>query len=359
MPGPLSGLKVVEFAGIGPGPFCGMLLADQGAEVLLLERPGSPASPTDITRRGKRVLPLDLKAPGAVATALALLSRADALIEGFRPGVMERLGLGPAECHAANPRLVYGRMTGWGQQGPLAPAAGHDITYIALTGALAAMGREESPPAPPLNLVGDYGGGAMLLGFGLLAALWEAQRSGQGQVVDAAMVDGAALLMAPFYGMLAAGRWSPRRQDNLLDGGAPFYDSYRCADGRFVAVGPIEPQFLRLLIERCGLDPALAENHRSPAQWPALRRALGALFATRPRDDWAALLEGSDACLAPVLDMTEAPFHPHLAARETFVERAGVVQPAAAPRFDRTPGQAGGPPVAEAPDAILADWGVK
>jgi alpha-methylacyl-CoA racemase len=358
MPGPLAGLRVVEFGGIGPAPFCGMLLADMGAEVLLLERPGGTASPHDVTRRGKRVLALDLKAPEAVATALALLSRADALVEGFRPGVMERLGLGPAACQAGNPALVYGRMTGWGQDGPLAQSAGHDITYIALTGALAAMGRPDAPPAPPLNLVGDYGGGAMLLAFGVMAALWEAQRSGLGQVVDAAMVDGAALLTAPFHGMRAAGRWGLQRGSNLLDGGAPFYDCYPCADGKFVAVGPIEPQFLRILVERLELDASFAEGHRDPARWPALRAALTAVFATRSRDAWADLMEGSDGCLAPVLDMAEAPSHPHLAARGTFVTREGVVQPAAAPRFERSRAEAGGPPSAEPAAAILKDWGI-
>ena len=328
---PLSGVRVIEMAGIGPGPFCGMLLADMGADVLRIERPGSAPRAGDVTARGKRTLALDLKDPGAVAELLGLLQNADALIEGFRPGVMERLGLGPAECHARNPRLVYGRMTGWGQDGPLAQAAGHDINYIAITGALDAIGPAESP-VPPLNLVGDYGGGGMLLAMGICAAL----RGGQGCVVDAAMSDGAALLMAPIYGMRAAGRWPAPRGGNLLDGGAPFYGTYRCADGKFLAVGPIEPQFFALFVQGLGLAEADFAGRNDPAHWPALRARIAAVLLTRTRDEWAAAFH-PDACVAPVLSMAEAPDHPHNQARGTFSERDGVVQPAPAPRFTRPP----------------------
>ncbi len=335
MSGPLTGFNVIEMAGIGPGPFCGMLLADMGADVLRIDRPGArPPAASDVTARGKRAMGLDLKDPAAVSELLGLVENADALIEGFRPGVMERLGLGPATCHARNPRLVYGRMTGWGQTGPLAPTAGHDIDYIAISGALDAIGTADGP-VPPLNLVGDYGGGGMLLAMGVLAALLHAGRTGEGQVVDAAMSDGAALLMAPIYGMQAAGRWGAARGGNLLDGGAPFYGTYRCADGKFLAVGPIEPQFFALFIQGLGLEEADFAGRADATQWPALRARIGAALLTRARDEWAAIFESTDACVAPVLTMAEAPLHPHNVARGTFIERDGVIQPAAAPRFSR------------------------
>jgi len=359
--GPLKGLRILEFAGIGPGPFCGMVLADLGAEVVRLDRPeGPPGSRQDFVGRGRRSVAVDLKAAGAADAVLRLVERADALIEGFRPGVMERLGLGPEPCHARNPRLVYGRMTGWGQDGPLATAAGHDITYIALTGALWSIGRAGERPVPPLNLVGDYGGGGMLLAVGVLAALLEARISGRGQVVDAAMVDGAAQLMAPIYAMLARGGWRNERGVNRLDGAAPWYDTYECADGRWVAVGPIEPQFFALVADKIGLSEAWTAGDRmDPANWPALRAAMAEAFSKRTRDNWTALFEGTDACVAPVLDLAEAPLHPHNAARGVFVERDGAVQPAPAPRFGRTRAEPGPPPPlrGEHTEAVLAEWG--
>ncbi len=338
MPGPLHGLRVLEFAGIGPGPFCCMVLADLGAEVTRLDRPGAPPPDArDVVLRGRHAtLPLDLKRAEDVEAALRLCDDADALVEGFRPGVMERLGLGPDAVHARNPRLVYGRMTGWGQHGPMAAMAGHDINYIGLTGALHAMGRAGQPPAPPLNLVGDYGGGGLLLALGILAALLERGRSGQGQVVDAAMVDGAALLMAPLYGMLARGRWQTGRARNLLDGAAPFYDSYACACGGFLAVGPIEPAFFARMLEILGLPEEAFADRMDPAKWPAQKARLAGAFATRTRDEWASAFAGTDACVTPVLSMAEAPGDPHLRARGTFQEVEGVVQPAPAPRFSRT-----------------------
>jgi alpha-methylacyl-CoA racemase len=366
MPGPLAGLKVVEFAGIGPGPFAAMLFADMGAEVVRVERRGMArrplsllnAGPFDVLNRGRRAVAIDLKRPAGVEVALRLVAQADALIEGFRPGVMERLGLGPDVCLAANPRLVYGRMTGWGQSGPLAPVAGHDINYIALSGALHAIGTPEQP-LPPLNLVGDFGGGAMLLAWGMMAALWEARGSGQGQVVDAAMTDGAALLMAMVYGVKAGGLWSNDRGANLLDGGAPFYGTYACADGKHLAVGPIEPQFYRLFLQKAGItDPDLAGQYDLTA-WPGQREKLGAILRTRTRDEWCALLEGTDACVTPVLDLDEAPLHPHNQARETFVVVDDVLQPAPAPRLSRTPGEIRNPPPLPGQDtlAVLCDWG--
>jgi len=337
MPGPLAGFKVVEFAGIGPGPFCAMLLADLGAEVLCIARPGGQGAAGPVLGRSRQTVEIDLRQPEGAQQALALVARADALIEGFRPGVMERLGLGPDVCLAANPRLVYGRMTGWGQHGPLAHAAGHDINYIAITGALQAIGRRGEAPVPPLNYVGDFGGGAMLLAVGLLSALLEAGRSGQGQVVDAAMTDGAALLSAMMYGFKAQGQWRNERGTNLLDGGAFFYDTYACADGRYLALGPIEPQFYAELRQRVGLadDPDF-DRQMDPRAWPALREKLAAVLLTRSRDEWCAVLEGTDACVAPVLDWDEAPRHPHNVARQTFVSVDGVVQPAPAPRFSRS-----------------------
>jgi alpha-methylacyl-CoA racemase len=344
-----------------------MLFSDMGAEVVRVERraaarrPLSPLNlgPFDVTGRGRRAIGIDVKKPLGVETALRLIDRADALIEGFRPGVMERLGLGPDVCLARNPRLVYGRMTGWGQTGPLAHAAGHDIDYIALSGALHAIGARDRPPVPPLNLVGDFGGGAVLLAFGMVCALLEARQSGQGQVVDAAMCDGAALLMAMIYGIKAAGMWAAEREANLLDGGAPFYGVYECADGKYLAVGPIEPQFYAEFLARAGIaDPELADQ--LPAEeWPAQRRKLAAWLHTRTRDEWCSLLEGTDACVAPVLDLDEAPAHAHNQARSNFVEVAGIVQPAPAPRLSRTPAAIQGAPPrpGEHTDQILSEWG--
>lgn len=363
MAGPLHGLRVIEMAGLGPGPFCGMLLADLGAEVVRIDRP-APATLEprfDVTGRGKRSLVLDLRAEGAAETVLQLVARADVLIEGFRPGVMERLGLGPDVCLARNPRLVFGRMTGWGQHGPLAKAAGHDLNYLALTGVLHATGRADTPPAPPLNIGADYGGGAMFLALGILAALQERQQSGRGQVVDAAMTDGAALLAAIFHGLKAAGQWGNAREANLLDGGAHFYDCYACADGKFVSVGAIEPQFYALLLQRCGVTDPAFDAQMDAALWPELKAKFAALFRTRTRAAWCELLEGSDACFAPVLDWDEAAQHPHNVARQTFIELDGVTQPAPAPRFDRTPAARPQAPRAVGADgeAVLRDWGVK
>jgi alpha-methylacyl-CoA racemase len=360
--GPLHGVTVVELAGIGPGPFAGMMLADMGAQVIRIDRiPAADAGGAmaamlrndSVVDRGRRSIALDLKDARGIELVLKLIERADILIEGFRPGVTDKLGIGPSACLARNAKLVYGRMTGWGQTGPLAHAAGHDLNYIALSGALHAMGAKDLPPTPPLNLVGDYGGGGMLLALGVVAALFEAQRSGRGQVVDAAMTDGAALLMAPIYGMLAKGAWLDARESNVLDGAAHFYGSYECADGRFVAIGAIEPQFYRQLLERCGIDDPQFAQQWSRAEWPALKTRLAALLRTRTRDDWCALLEGSDACFAPVLSMREAPQHPHNRARATFVESAGVMQPAPAPRFDRTPSEL--PPTAPVVGAHSAE----
>jgi alpha-methylacyl-CoA racemase len=342
--GALKGITVLELAGIGPGPFCAMLLADMGARVIRIDRPEGPAGTrNDVVLRGRRSLALDLKQPAAVAAMKRMAQQADVLIEGFRPGVMERLGLGPDALQEANPRLIYGRMTGWGQDGPFAKLAGHDINYIALTGALHAMGEADHPPPPPLNLVGDYGGGGMLLALGILAALLERAGSGRGQVVDAAMVDGAALLMAPIYGMMALGRWKPDRGANLLDGAASFYGSYACACGGYVAVGPIEPAFFAEMIQRMGLDAADFANRMDPAFWPAHKAQLAEAFLSRTRDAWAAIFADSDGCVSPILSMAEVRTHPHIAARGTFVETHGAVQPAPAPRLSRTPSEIGAP----------------
>ena len=358
--GPLKGVKVVEFAGIGPGPFCGMLLSDLGADVVRIDRKGpGRASPADITARGRRSIALDLKRPEAVETCLRLMDSAEIIFEGFRPGVMERLGLGPDVALKRNPKLVYGRMTGWGQTGPLAQAAGHDINYIAISGALHAIGTGEKP-VPPLNLVGDFGGGALYLAFGLLAALTHARATGQGQVVDTAMTDGAASLMSMFYGMKAMGVWNGERRANLLDGGAHFYDTYQCSDGKWIALGSIEPQFYALLLEKAGLtDPAFgAQMDRSA--WPDLKAKLAAVIARKTRAEWTAIMEGTDICFGPVMDLDEAPLHPHNLARETFVTVSGVVQPAPAPRFSATPGQIQGPPpaIGADTDTALTDWGL-
>jgi len=342
MSGPLKGLKVVEMAGIGPGPFCAMMLADMGAHVVRVERPPSVGMPAmdskfDITLRGRASVVADLKSSEAIAAVLDLIADADVLLEGYRPGVMERLGLGPDVCLERNPRLVYGRMTGWGQYGPLAKAAGHDINYIALTGALNAIGRPHEPPAPPLNFVGDYGGGALMLAFGVMCAVHETRSSGKGQVIDAAMTDGAALLAGPFYGLYAAGAWSNQRGENHLDGGAHFYDAYACADGKYVSIGAIEPHFYADLLRRCGVDDAQFSEQNDTTGWSILKVRMADLFRTKTRAEWCAILEGSDACFAPVLDWNEAPQHPHNVARETFISVDGVVQPSPAPRFSRTP----------------------
>jgi alpha-methylacyl-CoA racemase len=361
--GPLNGVKVLEFAGIGPGPFCCMLLSDMGADVVRVDRPDGRAMRNDVTARGRRSVALDMKQAGDIEVALQLIEKADILIEGFRPGVMERLGVGPEQAFARNPKLIYGRMTGWGQSGPLAHAAGHDLNYIALSGALYAMGRKGMPPAPPLNLVGDYGGGALYLAMGVLAAYIEAQRSGKGQVVDAAITDGAASLMAVMYGLRASQIWTDDREANLLDGGAHFYDVYETSDGQFVSIAPIEPQFYALLLEKTGLkdDPAFAAPQMLKSEWPALSVKLAALIKTKTRAEWTAILEGSDVCFAPVLTMAEAPSHPHNQARQTFVEVDGVIQPAPAPRFSRTPGALQGPaarPGAHT-DEVLGAWNIE
>lgn len=359
--GPLSGVKVVEFAGIGPGPFCCMLLSDMGADVVRIDRKDGRSMPKDVTARGRRSVALDMKLPGDVKVALALIEKADVLIEGFRPGVMERLGVGPEVALARNPRLVYGRMTGWGQSGPLAHAAGHDLNYIALSGALHAMGRKGEPPAPPLNLVGDYGGGALYLAMGVCAALLEATGSGKGQVVDAAITDGTASLMGVMYGLRAAGIWTDERDANLLDGGAHFYDVYETSDDKFVTIGSLEPQFYALLLEKLGLkdDPAFAAQ-MDRSGWSVLSDKVATMVKTKTRDEWTALLEGTDVCFAPVLSMAEAPSHPHNVARSAFVEVGGVTQPAPAPRFSRTPGAVQGPAAQPGADSekVLGDWGI-
>ncbi len=362
--GPLKGLRVIELAGIGPGPFCAMLLGDMGADVIRIDRIeasglGIPSAPQfDITGRNRRSLALDLKQAAARDVVLRLVERADMLIEGFRPGVAERLGLGPLDCQARNARLVYGRMTGFGQHGPLAQAAGHDLNYIALSGALHAIG-PAGKPVPPLNLVGDYGGGALYLAMGLLAALHESKTSGRGQVVDAAMVDGAASLMSVFYGMHAAGRWSDERGANLLDGGAPFYDTYKTRDGQFVAIGALEPKFFAELLQRLGLADSWAARQQDRSQWPALREALAGAVAQRTRAECCAVLEGTDACFAPVLTLAEAPQHAHAVQRQAFVTVGGVVQPAPAPRFERTPSALprATPAAGEHSQALLAEFG--
>ncbi|MFE1585812.1 CaiB/BaiF CoA transferase family protein [Streptomyces sp. NPDC058737] len=338
--GPLTGVRVVELAGIGPGPFAAMLLADLGADVVRVDRPGGPGlgiDPAhDVTNRNKRSIVVDLKAPDGPARVLDLAERADVLIEGYRPGVAERLGVGPGDCHARNPRLVYGRMTGWGQEGPLAQRAGHDIGYIALTGALGMIGAPDAPPPAPANLLGDYAGGSLYLVVGVLAALHHARTSGTGQVVDAAIVDGTAHLSSMIHGMLAAGGWQDRRGANLLDGGCPFYGTYETADGRHMAVGALEPRFYAEFMRLLGI-PGLAPARDDMSRWPELREAVAARFKSRTRDEWTAVFADSDACTAPVLSLREAPHHPHLAARSTFTDHGGITQPAPAPRFSATP----------------------
>jgi alpha-methylacyl-CoA racemase len=358
--GPLSSVRVVEFAGIGPGPFCGMLLADMGADVLRIDRrDAKPAKRHQVTQRGRRSLALDLKNPAAAALCLELVERADIMFEGYRPGVMERLGLGPDVALSRNPSLVYGRMTGWGQTGPLAHSAGHDINYIAISGALHAIGTS-ARPVVPLNLIGDYGGGALYLAMGLLAALVHARCTGQGQVVDAAMCDGAASLMSYFYGLRAEGSQRRERASNMLDSGAPFYEVYRCSDGEWIALGAIEPQFYAILLEKLGLEHEGLAKQMERDGWPSDKERIAAVIARKSRAEWCAILEGSDACFAPVLEMDEAPAHHHHRARKTFVDLAGVVQPAPAPRFSSTPGAIQGPPppIGQHNLSALRDWGL-
>jgi alpha-methylacyl-CoA racemase len=367
MNGPLRGLRVLEMPAIGPVPFCGMLLADLGADVLRIDRVqdgglGIPIETRyDVLGRGKRSLALDLKSPAAREMVLDLAAKADVLLEGFRPGTMERLGLGPQVVMERSPRLVYGRMTGWGQEGPMAQAAGHDINYIALSGVLHAFGHQGGRPVPPVNLVGDFGGGTLYLAMGVLAALYERHSSGKGQIVDAAMVDGASSLMTVFHGLLAQGVWRDARGENDLDSGAPWYDTYECSDGRHVAIGALENKFFAELVERMGLDRSIVAKQNDRAGWPAMRALLTESFRTKTRDEWCRLLEGTDACFAPVLSLREAPAHPHMQARNTFQEHFGVLQPGAAPRFSRTPGQVQGPAPArgEGGDSAVREWGVQ
>ncbi|HDR8982685.1 CaiB/BaiF CoA-transferase family protein [Burkholderia vietnamiensis] len=367
MTGPLQGIRIVEMAGLGPGPFAAMMLADMGAEVIRVQAKGAKSTMSvlntrfDVLARGRRSMAIDLKKPEGREAVLQLIARADALIEGFRPGVMERLGLAPADCEPINPRLVYGRMTGWGQSGPLAHTAGHDINYLALTGVLHGIGPADGKPVVPLNVVADMGGGGMLLAFGVVCGLLEARRSGKGQVVDAAMTEGAALLAAMVYGFKAAGLWSNKRGVNLLDGGACFYDTYLCADGKALTVGALEPQFHTQLLLTLGLDAAEFPAPNDPAQWPRYKARLAQVFLTRSRDEWADLLASLDACVAPVLDWDEAPVHPHNRARGSYMEVAGVIQPGPAPRFSRTQPEVPCPPRAADQDTedILRDWGLK
>ena len=361
--GPLNGYRIVEMAGLGPAPFCAMLLSDMGADVIRIDREGG-TNPleleVDILNRGRRSVALNLKTPEGIATSLALIARADAVIEGYRPGVMERLGLGPDACLAKNPRLVYGRMTGWGQEGPLAQAAGHDINYIALTGVLDAIGTNESV-TPPLNLIGDFGGGALYLAFGVVCALLEARASGEGQVVDAAMVDGAAHLMTMMYGLSQQGKWTDKRQDNLLDGGAHFYGAFECADGKWIAIGSIEPQFYRLLLDTLGIDSESEGVSQSKEDWQRMREALRQIFLREPQSHWCGLMEGTDICFAPVLSMTDAPAHPHNENRGVFVKEFGITQPSPAPRFSRTPAGIRRPPPqpGEHTAEVLKEWGIR
>ncbi|CBG68495.1 putative fatty acid-coA racemase [Streptomyces scabiei 87.22] len=361
--GPLAGVRVVELAGIGPGPFAAMLLADLGADVVRVDRPGGTGLAVnplyDVTNRNKRSVLVDLKSPAGPDLVLDLAERADILIEGYRPGVAERLGVGPATCHARNPALVYGRMTGWGQQGPLAQRAGHDIAYIAPTGALGMIGAPDTPPPAPANLLGDYAGGSLYLVVGVLAALHHARATGTGQVVDAAIVDGTAHLSAMLHGMLAAGRWQDRRAANLLDGGCPFYGTYETADGRYMAVGALEQQFYDEFVELLGIADR-APARKDVAAWDELRATVAARFATRTRDEWTAVFEGSDACVAPVLSLGEAPHHTHLAARGTFTDFGGITQPAPAPRFSATPTSVRSGPAQPGADTadVAHDWGI-
>jgi|TARA_Y100000782_G_scaffold50995_1_gene56632 alpha-methylacyl-CoA racemase len=359
--GPLKGLKIIEMAGIGPGPFCGMVLADLGAKIIRVDRASAigTGSKQDASNRGKKSIAVDLKSEEGVEVVLKLVETADAIFEGFRPGVMERLGLGPDVCSKRNERIVFGRMTGWGQEGPLANAAGHDINYISLTGALAAIGRPGSPPVPPLNLIGDFGGGGMLLALGLVAALLESKESKKGQVVDAAMTDGSALLMTMIYTMQSSGVWKTSMGSNLLDGGSHFYDTYECKDGKFISLGSIEPQFYALLCQIAELDESIFGNQMSRDSWPEQKEAIKKIILDKTRDEWCELMEGTDVCFAPVLDMSEAPKHPHNVERKTFIDLEGVTQPAPAPRFSRTEPEVVSSPsvVGEHTDEVLTSIG--
>ncbi len=359
--GPLKGLKIIEMAGIGPGPFCGMVLADLGAEIIKVDRASAigTGSKQEASNRGKKSIAVDLKSEEGVEVVFKLVEKADAIFEGFRPGVMERLGLGPNDCLKRNERIVFGRMTGWGQEGPLAKAAGHDINYISLSGALAAIGRPGSPPVPPLNLVGDFGGGGMLLALGLVAALFESKQSKKGQVVDAAMTDGSALLMTMIYTMQSLGMWKTTMGSNLLDGGSHFYDTYECEDGKFISIGSIEPQFYELLCQIAELDKSIFGKQMSRDSWPKQKEEIKKIFLNKTRDEWCELMEGTDICFAPVLDMLEAPKHPHNIERKTFIELEGVTQPAPAPRFSRTEPEISSSPsvVGENTDEVLISMG--
>jgi alpha-methylacyl-CoA racemase len=366
MTGPLTGIRVVEFASIGPIPFCGLVLSDLGADVIRVDKSSAVPlaqpdhAPGNVLDRGRRSIAVDLKHPDGLDIVRALVDRADVMIEGYRPGVAERLGIGPDECRVRNPRLVYGRLTGWGRDGPLADRAGHDIDYIALAGALTAFGREGGPPAPPLNLLGDFAGGGQLLALGIACALFERANSGQGQVVDTAMVDGTALLMAPFYAARQIGFWSDDRGTNMLDTGSPYYDTYECADGGYIAVGAIEPQFYAELLDGLELDPADLPDRDDREQWSELRAVFARTFKSRTRDEWAVVFEGRDACATPILGLAEAPAHPHNVHRRTFIERDGVIHPAPAPRFDRTPAAIAGPAcwAGQHTDEVLTELGL-
>lgn len=363
--GPLEGMKIVELGGIGPGPFCAQMLADMGAEIIRIDRKEPLALSQDakyeILHRNRRSVAVDLKKPEGVTAVLRLISQAEALIEGFRPGVMENLGLGPEICLEANPKLVYGRMTGWGQDGPLSHASGHDINYISLSGALHGIGRKGEKPTIPLNLVGDFGGGGMMLAFGILCGIYEADRSGKGQVVDAAMVDGSAALMSMFYGMFASGLCNTTRGTNLLDGGAHFYDTYETSDGKWISVGSIEPQFYTLLLKHTGIEDEAFKNQMAFDKWPEWKEKIAEVFKTKTRDEWCQIMEGTDVCFAPVLSMDEVMEHPHNQARKTLIEYNGVLQPAPTPRFSRTEPEMRFPPPkkGEHNDEALADWGFK
>ena len=359
--GPLTGIKVIEMAAIGPVPFCAMMLSDMGAEVIRIDRlsqKGSGSS-ANVLYRGRKSVAFDLKNSIALDSTLRLSDQADVILEGFRPGVMERLGLGPEVCLERNPKLIYGRMTGWGQSGPLSHAAGHDINYISIAGALGSMGYADRPPAPPLNLIGDFGGGAMYLLAGILAAIVERNSSGKGQVVDAAMTDGTASLLSPFYGLMAMGMWSTERYSNRLDGGAFYYGSYECSDGKYISLGSLEPQFYALLLEKCGITDETFKEQSDQEAWPIKREKMGVLFKTKTQQEWCGILEGTDVCFAPVLNLKEAPDHPHNKTRQTFVKVQGVTQPAPAPRFSRTQGKIQSPAAltGENTEEVLSDWG--
>tara|TARA_B100000959_G_scaffold153362_1_gene160846 strand:+ start:10217 stop:11344 length:1128 start_codon:yes stop_codon:yes gene_type:complete len=359
--GPLTGIRVIEMAGIGPGPFCAMMLSDMGAEVIRIDRLNQKGSGhrANVLNRGRKSVALDLKSPQAVDACLRLIEQADVLVEGFRPGVMERLGLGPEACLQRNPGLVFGRMTGWGQDGPLSQAAGHDINYISVAGALGAMGYADRPPAPPLNLIGDFGGGAMYLLAGVLAALVERISSAKGQVVDAAMTDGTASLLSPFYGLMSMGMWTTDRYSNRLDGGAYYYGSYECSDDRHISIGSLEPQFYALLLEKCEISDESFKDQLDQNAWPIKREKLEALFKTKTQRQWCDIMEGTDVCFAPVLSLAEAPDHPHNKARGTFVDVEGVTQPAPAPRFSRTQGeiQSTAALTGEHTEEVFKSWG--